>query len=77
MTLTAVPLESFVDAERVGEHLGFTPGTIIRMAHRGAIPATPYKSGKKTYFRFKLSEIDKAALELGQSSAPQIGSSKL
>jgi predicted DNA-binding transcriptional regulator AlpA len=53
--------EPFVDAKRVAEHLGFSAGTVIRMAHRGAIPTTPYKSGKKTYFRFKLSEIDAEA----------------
>ena len=67
-------IEPFVDAEKVGVHLGFKAGTVVRMAHRGDLPAVPFRSGKKTYFRFKLSEIDAWAIKSQQSSTPQNGS---
>lgn len=50
--------EKWLDAEAAGLHLGFSAPTIRKLAAAGRIPGHPYGLGKKTIWRFKLSELD-------------------
>lgn len=56
--------EPWVDIRRAAEHLGFSRNMVAKMAERGEIPGVPYRSGKRTYWRFKLSLIDAARAAL-------------
>lgn len=48
------------DAEQTAEHLGFSATKVRTMAKRGEIPGRPFTSGKRTYWRFKIAEVDAA-----------------
>lgn len=63
-------LEPWVDSIAVGKHLGWSRQVVQRMAQAEQLPCVTYVSGKKTYFRFKLSEVD-LAVKSGQSSTPR------
>jgi excisionase family DNA binding protein len=52
--------EPYVSPEVAAEFLGLTRETVIRMARARRLPAHPIKgSGRKHWWRFKLSELDK------------------
>lgn len=55
--------EPWVDAETVGEHIGFKADHVRVLARTGRLPGTPMKNGKRTYWRFKLSLVDAAMSE--------------
>jgi hypothetical protein len=52
------PVEPWVDTAAVAAHIGFSYQQTAKMAKEGLIPGWPRKSGKKTYWRFKLSVVD-------------------
>lgn len=61
--LDSVAVEPFVKPESVAEYLGIDPGTVVRFARLGIIPGHPHRvSGRRTHWRFLLSEIRKAML---------------
>ncbi len=51
-------LEPFVDVDTVAAYLGFHPVTVRRMAAAGSLRCHRYGLGKRTFFRFRLSELD-------------------
>jgi hypothetical protein len=50
-------LEPFVDADVAAEFLSSKRKTILDWARAGSIPAHPFGRGKRTEWRFRLSEI--------------------
>ena len=55
--------EPFVKAIVVSQYLGIDPGTVIRFARAGVIPGHPLRaSGRRTHWRFLISEIRVAML---------------
>jgi hypothetical protein len=58
-TSSAVGSE-WVDARRLAEHIGFSYQTTLGMADNGKIPGKAFQSGKKTFWRFRLSDVDAA-----------------
>jgi hypothetical protein len=54
--------EPWVDLNAVAEHIGFSYMATRQMVQEGKIPGFPRKSGKKTFWRFKLSVVDAAML---------------
>ena len=56
------PLEAWVDAETVAQHLNFSPQQVRLMAREGRIPGVQQGNGKRAFWRFKLSQVD-AAME--------------
>ncbi len=58
-----VTLEPFVKPDSIAEFLGIDPGTVVRFARIGIIPGYPLRvSGRRTHWRFLLSEIREAML---------------
>jgi hypothetical protein len=58
-----VTFEPFVKPDSVAEYLGIDPGTVVRFARVGVIPGHPLRvSGRRTHWRFLLSEIRSAML---------------
>lgn len=55
--------ERWVDAKEVARHLGFSPDHIVKMARRKQLPARNCGYGKRQYWRFRISEIDKRLAE--------------
>lgn len=52
--------EPYVSPEVAADFLGLTRETVLRMARAGRLPAHPITgSGRKHWWRFKLSELDK------------------
>jgi len=61
--MDAGTLEPFVKPESVAEFLGIDPGTVVRFARIGILPGHPLRvSGRRTHWRFLLSEIREAML---------------
>jgi hypothetical protein len=50
-------LEPFVDADVAAEFLSSKRKTVLDWARAGSIPAHPFGRGKRTEWRFRLSEI--------------------
>ena len=64
-TLNRTPLiEPWVDAATVGAHLGFKPDHIRKLAGQGKLPGIQMQNGARVYWRFKLSEIDAALVDM-------------
>jgi hypothetical protein len=55
--------EPWVDLSRVAQHLGFAYQSTARMAKQGVIPGRPFKRGKRTFWRFRLSDVDAALMQ--------------
>ena len=62
------PDEPWVGPDRLAEYLDFAKATIVQMAEDGAIPGHAFRRGKKTYWRFKISEVDRAMRGFAQSA---------
>lgn len=54
------PLEQWSDIETVAKHIGFSTDSVRRWVKQGKLPAKALKNGSRTYYRFKLSEVDEA-----------------
>jgi hypothetical protein len=55
--------EPFVKPVVVSQYLGIDPGTVIRFARAGVIPGHPLRvSGRRTHWRFLISEIRETML---------------
>ncbi len=67
-TATATP-EPWVDLKAVSNHIGFGINTTRELVVKGKIPSTPMRNGKKTHWRFKLTEVD-AAIKAGRTVCP-------
>jgi hypothetical protein len=52
--------ESWVDLRVVAKHIGFGYQTTRRRVMTGELPGKPFKCGKKTYWRCRLSDVDDA-----------------
>lgn len=60
--------ERWVGIKELADHLGFSYQTAAKMVKQGQIPTgQPFKSGKNTYWRFKLSLVDAALSTEGGS----------
>jgi hypothetical protein len=55
--------EPWVDVRTLADHIGFGYQTVLRMADDGLIPGKAFQSGRKTYWRFRLSDVDAALKE--------------
>jgi len=53
-------VEPWVDADALATHLGFKPDHVRKMAASGQIPASQLQNGKRKFWRFKISVVDKA-----------------
>ncbi len=56
---TVIP-EPWVDLGTVAQHIGFGPRKVTSMMKAGQIPGYPARNGKRTFYRFRLSEVDAA-----------------
>lgn len=63
-----ISLESYVGPEEAAAFLRTNRLRIIRMARSGALPAHPLGAGKRRFWRFRLSELDKH-MQVGINSA--------
>jgi Helix-turn-helix domain len=54
----------WVDVRTLAEHIGFSYQTARRMVADGEIPGKVFRNGKKSFWRFRLSDVD-AALAAG------------
>jgi hypothetical protein len=70
-TLNKSVLEPWVDAEAVAAHLGFEADYIRKLANKGIIPGSVVP-GRKRYWRFKISEVDRAYAQLNKPPASSI-----
>ena len=52
--------EPWVDAATVAAHLGFKADYIRKQAVSGKLPGKQFKNGARSYWRFRISEIDAA-----------------
>lgn len=59
-TSTAIQAEPWVDAEAVGEHIGYKADHVRKMTAAGRIPGHSLTNGKRKHWRYKISEVDKA-----------------
>jgi hypothetical protein len=60
--------EPFVKPDVVSQYLGIDPGTVVRFARAGLIPGHPLRvSGRRTHWRFLISEIRETMLARNQS----------
>lgn len=50
--------EPWVDMKTLAAHLGFGLTVTVQKVREWGIPGHPFRCGKKTYWRFKLSEVD-------------------
>jgi hypothetical protein len=50
--------EPWVDLRRLAEHIGFEYQATRKMALEGKIPGKLIRSGKRSFWRFKLSAVD-------------------
>lgn len=55
--------EKWVDIEAVCDHIGFSRNTVTKRVNEGKLPSHPVRNGKRTFHRFKLSEVDAAIKE--------------
>jgi hypothetical protein len=56
--------EGWVDLHRVANHLNISYQTAAKRVKEGKIVGHPMRNGSKTYWRFKLSEVDAAMADL-------------
>jgi predicted DNA-binding transcriptional regulator AlpA len=54
------PIEPWVDVHAVAKHVGICRATADKLRREGKIPGKPIRNGSKTFWRFKLSEVDEA-----------------
>lgn len=52
--------EKWVDIATVAKHIGFCPRVTTQLMKSGTIPGRAVKNGKRTFYRFLLSEVDAA-----------------
>jgi excisionase family DNA binding protein len=52
-------LERFVGPAEAAKFLGFSPKTLQQRAREGKIPAHAFGNGRRRYWRFLLSELDR------------------
>jgi excisionase family DNA binding protein len=57
-TSTTPAIEPWVDAKTVGEFIGFEHDHVRKLANAGKLPGAKMQNGKKTYWRFKLSQVE-------------------
>lgn len=69
-TVPSLPPEPWVTLATVAKHLGFGRHAIVKMVKAGRIPATPYRNGKRTFLRFKLSVVDSAFSQQPENAQP-------
>ena len=67
----APSVEPWVDTAAVARHIGFSYQQTAKMVKEGLIPGKPFCGGKRTFWRFKLSEVD-AWLKAGHAQR-QVG----
>lgn len=60
LEVTPTATEPWVDIDTVAAHIGFGYQTTRRLLIAGKIPGKPYRNGKKTYWRCRLSDVDNA-----------------
>ena len=60
MTKEETKLEPWVDLRAVAQHLSMGYALARKMADEGQIPCKQFRSGKMTYRRFRLSQVDAA-----------------
>jgi hypothetical protein len=60
------PAEPWVDAATVAKHIGFCQKTTVKMVAQGKLPGRAVRNGAKTFWRFKLSEVDVAIRSIDQ-----------
>lgn len=51
-------VEPWVDTAALARHIGFSYGQTAKMVRQGLIPGKQFYGGKRSYWRFKLSEVD-------------------
>lgn len=61
---TVIP-EPWVDLAAVGKHIGFCKRTLTKRLKEGKLPGHAIQNGGRTFYRFKLSEVD-AAVKAGR-----------
>jgi len=54
----APSIEPWVDTAALARHIGFSYQQTAKMVKEWLIPGKPFCGGKRTYWRFKLSEVD-------------------
>lgn len=57
------PPEPWVDIGTLAKHLSLSPPTATKLVTQGRIPGFRYRNGKRTYWRFKLSQVDAAMMK--------------
>ena len=70
--MSAPAPEVWVDARRIAEHIGASRSYVLGLALRGLIPCSALPAGKRTSYRFRISEIDKW-LEVRRFKAAGVG----
>lgn len=63
--------EPLVSAEVVSKYLGFTAIQVRKMAREGRITSVPFPAGKRTSWRFRMSDLEKCAI--GQQVPAEVG----
>ncbi|HEV2709102.1 MAG TPA: hypothetical protein VGU67_02715 [Edaphobacter sp.] len=59
--------EPWVNLAAVAQHIGFGPRKVAQMVKDKQIPGYPSRNGKRTFYLFKLSEVD-AAIKAGRTA---------
>jgi hypothetical protein len=67
MTPAPIP-EPFVDAARAAEFLSLKPRRLLELARAGRLPAYPLGDGVRRIWRFRLSELSAAMVQLAASA---------
>ena len=57
---TSTKPECWIDSQALADHLGFSRKYINAQAAKGNIPGQTFVNGKRTYWRFKISEVEAA-----------------
>lgn len=60
-------LEPFVDAIRAAQFLSLRPRRVLELARQGILPGHPIGTGKRCFWRFRLSEIAATVASAEQS----------
>lgn len=60
--------EPWVDAEVVAKHLGCKSDHVRKMASKGKLYAVPSQNGKRSFWRFRISLVDKWLTEQAKES---------
>jgi len=56
--------EPWVDSAVVAKHIGFCPRKVSQMVKAGQIPGRAVRNGARVFWRFKLSLVDAAMMQL-------------